>query len=90
MRSGAQIEHPGIQIMVRSQVFLDVWKKTEQIALGLDSVHRTEVAFDSNVAYLVLNVSRSGPPLYLGMDAQGDLRRHHFTINATLTINQIE
>jgi len=86
MRTGERIEHPGIMIYIRGQVYPTTWDKAKEIALLLDSVVRLSVAIDSNDAYLVHNISRTGTINPLGVEEEGDRRRHQFTVNAIVTI----
>jgi len=88
MRSGEQIEHPGIQITIRGKAYVETWQFARDVALQLDSVRRVSVALTSEGAYLVHNVSRSSGVLSLGMETVGSKRRHFFTINATLTVSE--
>lgn len=86
MKTGEQIEHPGIQIMVRSASYPEGWKKAEGIALALDTQRKSVVAADSENSYIVHNVSRTGNILHAGQEMEGDRRRHLFVVNALVTI----
>lgn len=85
MRTGEQIIHPGVQIMVRSKTYLEGWKKTRQIATKLDEVRQISIALESGVPYTLVNVSRQGDIFPLGMDEADDRRRYRFVINAMVT-----
>jgi hypothetical protein len=87
MYSGHQVEHPGVQIRVVGPVYPDTWEKVNAIALALDGVGKVSVAVSSEEAYVVANVSRSGSIIPMGMEEEGDRRRHNFTINAMLTLS---
>lgn len=86
LRTGEQIIHPGIMIMVRGRDYLPTRQKAHDIALALDAQRKTVVAVESTGSYIVHNVSRTGDIMSLGMESEGDRRRHMFTINAVVTI----
>jgi len=86
MKTGEQIEHPGIQIMVRGTDHPTTWQKAKDITDSLDQVRRSLVALDSESSYILHNVSRSGAIVPLGVETEGSKRRHLFSINATVTI----
>jgi len=90
MATGEKVIHPGIQIMVRGFVYPEVRAKAESIAAALDAQQRSEVVMESAVSYILHNVSRTGDILPLGVEQEGDRRRHLFSINAVVTINQTE
>lgn len=86
MGTGERIEHPGFQIRVRGTHYPDVRNKADEIALALDAQQGTSVTI-SDGTFEVLNISRIGGILYLGID-ETDQRRHHITINAVTTIRK--
>lgn len=86
MRTGEQIEHPGIQVFVRGKDYLETYRKAKSIALALDAVKGVEVAMDSEQSFTLLNVSRTGSMHPVGVETEGDRRRHRFAINAVLTL----
>lgn len=86
---GEKILHPGVSIQVRSRDYLDAWRKTNRIAEILDQQRRTLIEVPDQSAYRVHNVSRKGDILTMGMEPQGDKRRHYFSINAALTLEKI-
>lgn len=90
MADGKQIVHPGIQIRVRGISYAAARAKVDAIALALSAVYFVSVAIDSNTAYTVQNVSQQGDIMSLGMEEEGDRRRHYFTYNATVTLTQDE
>lgn len=90
MKTGEQINHPGIQIMFRGKDYLTTRDHTDAVALALDAQRKTTVAVESTGVYIVHNVSRTGDIMSLGMEAEGDSRRFLFTINAVLTIEEIK
>lgn len=86
MATGERIIHPGIQIRVIATIYETGRAKAEAIALALDGTIRTNVVISSEESYLVHNVSRMGSVLSLGVPEEGDRRRHHFTVNAVMTV----
>jgi len=88
MSTGDQVIHPGIQIMVRGFVYPEARAKAESIAAALDAQQRSEVVMESDASYILHNVSRTGDIIPLGVEQEGDRRRHLFSINAVVTINQ--
>lgn len=92
MANGQRVEHPGVQIRVRS---LDYWagrNKAEEVALALDAVLRRDVSLDEesvSATYSVQNITRTGTVNALGAE-ESDRRRFHFTINAILTLRKVE
>lgn len=87
MRTGEQIEHQGIQVRVRGLVYANVYNKTREIVLGVDAAHRAAVAYSAGEDYTVVNISRTGAPIPLGL-SEDDKRRYNFTINAITTITK--
>jgi len=90
MKTGEQIIHPGIQIMIRGLDYLPTRFRAHDIAIGLDAQRKTVVAVESTGSYIVHNVSRIGDIMSLGMEMDGDRRRHLFTINAVVTIESTD
>jgi len=90
MEDGTQIEHPGIQVMVRGMSYLETWEKAKTIASAFDAWTVSSIAVESGESYTLYNISRSGDILPLGMEAEGDRRRLLFSINATVTVRQNE
>lgn len=90
MRTGEQIMHPGVQVMVRGADYLETRNRAHDIAIALDAQRKTVVAVDSEQSYTVHNVSRTGDIMSLGMEVEGDRRRHFFTINAVVTMETTE
>lgn len=89
-RGGTQIIHPGIQIEVRGRTYLEGWQKTQAIALFLDTVNKISVAMESDVSYVLHNISRTGDIFPLGVEGDGDRKRHRFVINAVVTVTESE
>lgn len=90
MSTGERIDHFGIMIRVRSQLYPVAWEKVNEIALALDSVKRLSVAVSSEEFYVLHNVSRSGSIMSLGVEDEGSRRRYDFTLNAVVTITKQE
>lgn len=88
MRDGEQYEHRGIQIRVRGPKYGDLWKKVEAIVLAIDAVQGSVVAIESDAAYTVHNISRTGGIHSMGIEIEGDRRRHNLTVNAITTIEK--
>lgn len=86
MRTGEQIEHPGIMIHVRAIDNDTGWRKAKTIAEALDAQRRVSVVISSEETYVVYNFSRTGAILPLGMEEIGSRRRFVFSINAITTI----
>lgn len=74
--------------MVRGFVYPEARAKAESIAAALDAQQRSEVVMESDASYILHNVSRTGDIIPLGVEQEGDRRRHLFSINAVVTINQ--
>ena len=90
MRTGEQVTHPGVQVVVRGADYVVTYQKAKDIATGLDAQRKTVVAPDSESSYVLHNVSRTGDIMHLGVELEGDRRRHLFTINAVLTLETIQ
>jgi len=88
MLNGAVIEHPGIQIALRSLDYTEGQAKMAALASVLDGVRNNTVAMGSDEIYSLTNVSRTGTINYLGIEIVNDRRRHLFTVNAILTLSQ--
>ena len=95
MRTGEQIAKPGIQVRLRSLDYAVAQLKAKQIALMLDSQMRSEVSLDGMAPadldgiYTIHNISRSGDILPMGVE-EGDRPRHHFSVNAMVTVSKNE
>lgn len=90
LMTGEQIEHPGVQIRIRTQDYNTGWRKAFDIIEQLDGVNRLTVALSSEEAYLLSNVSRTGGIMPMGIDPEDVRRRHNFSINAILTVRPEE
>lgn len=85
MRSGQTIEHPGIQVMVRSLEQSAAWTQASIIATVMDAIYRQTIVLDT-ASYLLQSVSRKGSIIPLGRERQQSevaKNRFLFTINAT-------
>jgi len=88
MTNGEQIEHPAVQVQVRGHEYTLAWEKMDVVKLALDGARNVSVVPASDEAYILQNVSRSGPVLPMGSDDVGD--RHYFAVNATITMTEEE
>jgi len=88
MKTGERITHPGIQIGIRGANYSALVLKVLEIAEALDNAKRTLIAVDSETTYILHNASRTGDIIPVGVEEVGDRRRHLFTINATITIEE--
>ncbi len=88
MATGERIEHLGVQVMVRGLDYPAVYAKVKEICDALDGVIKVSVATSSEDSYTVHNVSRVGTPLAIGIEPEGERRRHSFSINAVTTITK--
>ena len=86
---GPKIEHHGIQVSVRTPLYLDGLRKARAIADAFDDQLRTIVDVESDTTYTIQNISRQGTILSVGVDEQDGQRRHYFTINAVVTYSVI-
>jgi len=80
---GPVVEHPGLQFRVRAEDDPKAYAKIAALGNWADNVLRQVVQF-SGVAYTVQAVSRSGPPIRLGLD--DTKRRIVYVLNATVTL----
>lgn len=88
METGEKIVHPGVMILVRGKEYADVYDKVHEITDALDAILRNEVVLSTDYAYLLQSVSRTSPPMALGVEETGDRRRHRITINMTVTLRE--
>jgi len=85
---GSKIIHPGIQITIRTPIYPDGVTKAFAIAEALDNQIKSVVAVESDLSYILHNVSRQGDINALGIDPDDRQRRHYWTINAVVTYAQ--
>ena len=88
METGEKVVHPGVMILVRGKEYQDVYDKVHEITDALDAILRNDVVLSTEYAYLVQSVSRTSPPMALGVEETGDRRRHRITINMTVTLSE--
>ena len=87
MPTGEVVEHPGIQIEVRSGTRGVGFTKTKAVATLLDEEVYNETVTINGTTYNITNVSRSGGVLSIGKETPTS-KRVLFTVNATVTIVQ--
>jgi len=87
MRTGEVIEHPGLQIRVRSRDFETSFQKATEAADSLSSVIRQSVTMKDNTSYLINNVSRFSSILPMGVEPE--TRLFLCSVNFTATITEI-
>jgi hypothetical protein len=91
MRTGDKFTHPGVQALIRSAKYGNGFHKARRIAGAMDRVKRARVVISSGAfagTYTVDNISRTGDVLPVGVEEEGDRRRHRFTVNAILTVTK--
>lgn len=87
MSTGEVIEHPGIQVEVRSADHNTGFLKAMQLATYCDeSIYNSVITFE-NKTYNIQNVSRVGPVMSIGRESP-ESKRELFTFNAMVTIVQ--
>lgn len=89
MTTGERIEHPGVQIFVRSLEYLEGHQKAQSLATLLDGLKNISIAVSPDETYSLRNVTRSGTINWIGIEIVNDKRRHQFTINAVLTLTRL-
>ncbi len=87
LSSGEVIQHPGIQLRIRSNDYETGYAKTEAIALALDDVSWDTITV-SGTTYLLQSVSRTSPVVPLGSE-RGTKRRFLFTANFLITLKKL-
>jgi len=87
LSSGEVIQHPGIQIRIRSDNYEMGYAKIEKIALTLDDICWNTITIGED-SYLLQNISRTTPVVPLGSE-RGYKRRFSFTVNFLCTIRKI-
>lgn len=92
MRTGEVFVHHGVEIMVRSLVYLDGWRKIWAAAWAFEKVAMRSVTVGGGV-FLVWNITRTTEPASLGTE-EGDetekrpgiRRRELFSANFIVTV----
>jgi hypothetical protein len=87
LMDGPVIVHYGIQLRIRSQKHLDGYTKAEEIAAALDGIANGTITINAK-DYIIVNVSRSGPPISLGAE-KGTTNRRLFTVNFSVTMKRV-
>jgi len=87
LSSGEVIQHPGIQLRIRSDDYETGYAKIEAIALALDDVSWDTIVVGGNT-YLLQNISRTTSVVPLGSE-RGYKRRFVFTVNFLITIRKV-
>lgn len=88
MRTGIYVEHPGVQVRVRSIKYEDGYQKISDIRDALDALYKVEVLFQKPAQNVVLaSCSRTSSILYLGYTKNSDNRTFEFSINYNITTN---
>jgi len=83
LRTGKINEHPGIQLIIRTNDYQTGWNKIQDIALLLDAITNSTVTLGT-VTYQLTNCSRTSPVVYLGLEP-GTKRRMKFSVNYLLS-----
>ncbi len=87
MKTMERIEHPGIQIRVRSTDYLIGYSKARDIAKYLDTIQHEEIVSTvDNKSYRIPSVTR-GQVISMGKELEGR-SRELFSINAVLTVKE--
>lgn len=87
LSDGEVVQHPGIQIRIRSDDYETGYAKIEIIALALDDVDWNTIVINSTT-YLFQNISRTTPIISLGPE-RGFKRRFLFTVNFMVTLKKV-
>lgn len=92
LRTGEVIEHPGIQIRVRSRRYEEGYSKIKAIQTTMDAILRRLVQIkddkgDVLETWLVVSASRTSGIMPMGYDPKG--KTYHLSINYTVTVEQI-
>lgn len=88
MTSGEVIEHPGLQILIRSKTFEQGWARAQSIRATVDTTYRAPVIIGSST-YRIQNLSRTTPVIPLGTDTESKQRQELFSLNILATIKDI-
>lgn len=87
MVDGEVVEHPGIQVEVRSADHNTGFLKAKQLATYCDESICNSVIMFENKTYNIINVSRAGVVMSIGRESP-ESKRELFTFNAMVTIVQ--
>lgn len=80
---GEQIEHPGIQIRLRSLLYPDGWEKMRKISTELDKV-KMDVVNSGGEKNTLVAFRRTSNVIHLGSEV--GTNRELFTFNGTVTV----
>lgn len=94
MRTGEVIEHPGLQIAIRTPDYATGWAKMSDIRFYLDRLLLDKEVIIENTKYNIHSATRTSDILSLGVEqlsASGGKakRRDLFSLNFTITLNII-
>ena len=84
MSGGVVVEHPGVQLRVRSKDQQTGYAKIEDLVRTLETVTNVTVS-TATETFVLQNVSRSSGVVSMGIDEQ---RRWHHTANFLLTVKE--
>lgn len=85
MRTGEQIDHPGVSIRVRAEDDPTGYNQAKAIQEAVDAIYKRSVTMEDGI-YTLQNASRSGQIIGLGQER--DRTRQLFTINVLLTLKK--
>lgn len=81
---GVVLDHPGIQVRIRSQFFPIGDAKAEEVKAALDRIQRTQVTIEEET-YQMQSFTRTSPVVPIGRDE--DTGREIFVINGRITFS---
>lgn len=87
LMSGPLVQHPGVQVILRTTDYKTGWAQMKLIFELFESVLRTQVVIDT-ITYNIQNISITSPILPLGVPDDDTKRRDLFSLNVLLTINE--
>lgn len=82
-----RVEHPGIQVRVRSGAFQEGFNKARAIANAMDAALFATVVLEG-ISYLVHGINRTTSVLPIGKEAPTS-KRQLFTVNGTLVFRKL-
>jgi len=83
---GDFIQHPGIQLRIRSVDFALGWSKINEITTAMDIVHN-EIQTLNTTDYLIQNITKRSGPVFMGTEP-GTKRRYMFSVNWTIAVKE--
>lgn len=87
LETGEVIQHPGIQIKIRSKSHDPGWVKGKQIENAICGIRNELVTVTGLGTFLVQNFHLTSGLMYAGVEEQN--KRPWFTLNGTLTIKDV-